>query len=519
MLKIALPEKGVILQAETGSNLWEILAGSGEVITAGCGGRGRCGQCRVAIKRASGLEVVNACRYYVEESITVHLQDSHRSEISWRIHSAPHDDSLYLGIDIGTTTIGLYLAAEDGSLIADCGITNPQVTTGAEVMSRLMAVEDDAIRHAMAQSMRKAVSNRIGALRSDVKVEIEQIQKAVIVCNGAMAILALGIHPGSLSRSPYKNPLSGRGLIPVVPEEWGLAHETELYLAAPEESFLGSDAVLGAAARGFNTGDTPAVYMDIGTNGEILLASRGKIWGTSTAAGPAFEGGYINCGMSACKGAIDRVYLDTEGKIQISTRGNSAPIGICGSGLLSAVQVLLDTNVLDSSGSLDREHNFSSHFGDVLHCYLHKEESGKGGIFLSQLDIRQLQLAKAAIGAGLEILTGFAGIKPADISRICVTGAFGVHCEAGVFHRVGIIPPDSEVEFIPDGAGRGALHKAINMGRSSSKTPDVNYINLAEQPDFEEIFIRHMILDPDAWKKGLVTNPDQVQAHSDNSDA
>lgn len=407
--------------------------------------------------------------------------------------------------DIGTTTIACYLLdLATGDELGTSSGMNPQAPFGSDVISRISrAADDPKALEAMMAAVRLKVSALIEEAARSVDIPPESIYDLLLVGNSCMHHLFFGLRPIYLSRKPFipavRDSKAHRAKdlgIPVAPD----ARVRFLPLIA---SFVGSDmlALLYLIESSFDR--KSRLVMDLGTNGEIGLVHDGKIFVTSTAAGPAFEGGRISCGMRATDGAIGGARL-AGGDIELDVIGGSAPKGLCGSGLLDVVAALLRAGAIDSTGRiLPREsvpyRAIASRIegdGRERRVFL---ASGEGKrLCLTQNDVRELQLAKAAIRAASEILLERAELKWQDVEECLLSGAFGSFLSPQSAIAVGMMPAELEGRAIPIGNGAGEGCKRILLGGKKAwdavrkLREKIRHIPLEGYPEFEKRFFQYM---------------------------
>ncbi|HHR84889.1 MAG TPA: DUF4445 domain-containing protein [Candidatus Acetothermia bacterium] len=409
-----------------------------------------------------------------------------------------HSDEIYgVAIDIGTTTLACYLFdLTSGHQLAVAAGSNPQSAFGADVISRIGYVREQGEEGS--EELRRlvvdALNQLITGMAQEAGIERDAIYKVTVVGNPTMLHLFLGIDPAAIDHSPYvpviQNGLTLRG------EEVGLAVSP---LARVEtlpaiSAYVGSDIVAGMLYADMGTKDEIELFLDIGTNGEVVLSVGDRMFACSTAAGPAFEGASISQGMSALDGAIHQVTIE-DGELSCSVIGGKEARGICGSGLLDAVAALRKIGLVDSSGRLRKsEHPLSSRIegeGTRARFLL------SNGVYLTQKDIREFQLAKGAIRAGIEVLLEHAAIDSDDINRLLVGGAFGSSLSSLSLLRTGLLPPISveRIRFVGNSAGQGAklaLRDRKLASRLQQLAKDTEYIELSFIESFSHRFIRQM---------------------------
>lgn len=424
----------------------------------------------------------------------------------------PRDTShlLYgVAVDIGTTTIAAKLLnITNGETIAVASALNPQRTYGADVISRInYIVEHKGGLELQHRIVVKQINALIEKLCADAEIKIENIYKLAIAGNTVMQHILLNIDPRNLAFSPYTPVFQGPATIAA--KEIGIRiNDCGVLYAIPNLAcFVGSDMTAVLTVLDLEEKDDIQLVVDIGTNGEIVLGSRKKLLCTSSPAGPAWEGAYIAWGMRAARGAIERAEI-VDGDLQFRTIGGADPIGICGSGLLDMVSEFVRKNIIDKTGRVLSAEELDSTIGSKLKSRIIAQESGANDIaiaridkdshiMLMQKDIREVQLAKSTIAAGIKILMKELQIEAGDISNIYIAGAFGNHVRGKDAIDVGLIPkiPEDRIKFIGNAALSGA--EAILLSRQArikaEKIADViGYIEISDRSDFQEHFVGSM---------------------------
>lgn len=429
-------------QFREGIRASEVISELGFSFPMPCGGMGRCGKCRCKIDGKSTL----ACKtpLFRDAVIEVPLLTP---EVAGADDCVTGADGI--AIDIGTTTVAA-ARFEAGRPIATIGRQNPQCAYGADVISRIGAKNTAPIT--------SAVRSLVSEIRSELGPELP----TVITGNTAMLALYAGMD------------VSGMGVWPFEPPS---LFDTELdgaYIPPCASAFVGADALCSLLYSGAVGSDGPALVADLGTNGELLLLSGGRILAASCAAGPALEGVGVSCGMAAGDGAVYRVSENGCAVI-----GGQSPLGICGSGLIDAMALMLRSGAVDGTGLLPK--NF---------------ELPGTGLYLTQADVRAYQLCKAAIAAGAEALLGRAGLRPQDLSRVYLSGALGKNVNVENACATGLLPrlPADRFAAIGNGALLGAamLLNAANRDKLRSLARSCEAVNLANDPAFNELYIENM---------------------------
>lgn len=417
-----------------------------------------------------------------------------------------------LAIDVGTTSVVTTLVElTSGEQLASVGSLNPQAVFGGDLMSRIAFAQFNP------GNLRKLTTRIIGLLNRHIAEICDQagvlpkwIYKAVVVGNTCMHHLLLGIDPSWVGLAPYaavmRHPLTvaARDLF------LRIAPEAPVCFLPIVAGFVGADAVAVALATRIYESPKLRVAIDIGTNGEVLLGSRDRLWAASAPAGPALEGAQIRHGMRAAHGAIDRVAVGDD--IDVHTIGETPPIGICGSGLIDLIAGLLDAEVIDLTGliQVDDRARFPAGLRDriemrgeervVVVCRA-GESGGAREIVLTQDDVRQVQLAKGAIASGAALLQHVAGIPPEEIEELMLAGGFGNYMSVESALRIGLIPamPASRVRYVGNAASLGAqmcLLSEAERATAARIATQVEHVSLATHRDFEQIFVDCMNFPP-----------------------
>ncbi len=405
---------------------------------------------------------------------------------------------LGLAIDLGTTKVAGYLVdLSDGRTLAAKGIMNPQISYGEDIISRITTVVHSPDN---AAALQKLAVDAINELCTDLCAEAgakpEEIVEAVVVGNTAMHHLFLRLPVKQLVLSPFVPAVSQA--LEVRAGELGLNISPGAYvhLLPNIAGFVGADHVSMLLATDAWQGKETTVALDIGTNTEVSLIYKGKIATTSCASGPAFEGGHIKYGMRAVRGAIERLRIDGD-KIQYQTIDRAPPVGICGSGILDALAQLYVAKIIDEGGRIiDNRPRVRAYKGQHEFILVSKEErKGKPAITITQHDVRELQLAKAAIRTGIQILLETSGCAEDDIKQVIIAGAFGTYIDISSSVAIGMLPPLPLNRFrqVGNAAGMGAKLALISLksrARAQAVASRVSYIELASSPSFQPTFMQ-----------------------------
>ncbi len=397
---------------------------------------------------------------------------------------ADEPDVYMAAFDLGTTSIAGYLVrAGDGETVLTAGSRNPQARFGGDVISRAdYALQNGA--EPLAACAREALDALLGDMCARAGVDRKAVYAVSLAGNTAMHHLFLGIGPDSLVKAPY-NPVLSQPLV-LRAAEWGFeAHpEALLFLLPVIGGFVGADTVACLVSGDWLRRDRLTLMIDIGTNGELVLGDRQRRIACSTAAGPAFEGAKITCGMRGADGAIDHAWLEG-GALRWHVIGEGPAKGICGSGLVDLVAALLETGDMDETGRLEA--------GD-------RYDIGDTGVYLTQKDIREVQLAKAAMAAGLRLMAGRLGIGIGDIEEVDIAGAFGNYINPDSACAIGLLPAELRQRIVPVGnaAGAGArlaLADASAWAEADTLARTTEFLELATLPEFQDEFVEQLGFD------------------------
>lgn len=404
-----------------------------------------------------------------------------------------------IAFDIGTTTVGAYLwEIKEGRFITSLGALNPQRSYGQDVISRISySIESPEGLSILRNSILNTMNHMIERLCAKERISKDMIFEAVVVGNTVMHHIFLGLPLKDISVAPYR-PVVAKGLdLPAVSLGLSLADTGYVILPPPKAGFLGPDTLAAVIGTGIHKKDKYVLLMDLGTNAEIVLGNKSKILCTSAAASPAFEAAHIGCGMAALPGAIERVQVGYKGKqLGIKTVGDQAPKGICGSGVISLLAGLLREGCLTKTGRLSnrlsKERLMETYKGLGYVLAQGKETATGSEIVITEKDIAELQVAKAAIRAGIQILWERLGLP--TVEEIIITGAFGSSLEPDDLVEIGLIPPaiTGKIRVIENAAGIGASMVLVNWRKRKEifhVISQMEYIDLAQQHEFKDLFV------------------------------
>ncbi|MCF8045750.1 MAG: ASKHA domain-containing protein [Desulfarculaceae bacterium] len=423
------------------------------------------------------------------------------------------ESSLGVAFDVGTTTLAAYMCdLVSGEILTSRAMINPQRRFGLDVISRIASViEDEAdlekrllernlldryrssgvpeepVLDKMKHQVITAMDDLAGQCLKEAGREREEIHEITVAGNTTMQHIMAGFNPKSIGVSPYLPVTRSPVLMDCVEIGLDLSPATPVYMFPMVSGFLGGDILAACLAdESYKRKDTTLI-IDIGTNGELLLINENGIWGTSCATGPAFEGAQISCGMRASAGAVNRVYMvpESAGRIEFETISNADPVGICGSGIIDALAAMRKAGIIRENGTFDPDKP-----GVV------RDEKGLGKAFylpgtkihITLNDIRQVQLAKAALFVGIESLLEQAGVE--TVSRTLLTGAFGTGFNQDSARSIGMLPDvicRTGIDTTPNLAGAGAVMALLDKSKRTDIQrvfQNVHTLDLNQVPDF-----------------------------------
>ncbi|OGA39849.1 MAG: hypothetical protein A3G24_22650 [Betaproteobacteria bacterium RIFCSPLOWO2_12_FULL_62_13] len=395
-----------------------------------------------------------------------------------------------IAFDIGTTTVVAYLLdLLTGHELAVVSALNPQSRFGSDVISRItFAAEQSEGLRVLARTVRTLMNDLIKKACTKAKVGAQRIYEVSVVGNAAMQHLLLAIDPRSLALAPYVPTTTGSLNLRAASLGLNVHPNGGLFILPGLGGFVGADTMGVILATRFHVGQGAALAIDIGTNTEIVgrEPDSGRLIALSTPAGPAFEGGRITSGCRGMIGAIQRVRL-IDGKVGVETIGNANPVGICGSGLIDALAVMRQLGLLAASGRVLQGAEF----------LLVKEDRQQRKLGVTQKDVRELQLAKAAIATGIKMVLNEIGIAEKDLREILLAGAFGNFIDRANAQSIGLLPGIAieKVRQVGNAAGQGAklalVSKAARV-EAEKVAREVRVLNLAQQAKFQDVFLESM---------------------------
>ena len=493
-----LPGEQVVSVPE-GTGLLSVLRDLGLAPDSPCGGRGTCGKCRVLVNGEPEL----ACQKTVEENMTVLLSEKISGEqiLSRGIYTetalAPvRQGKHHLAYDIGTTTVVCYLLdGQTGKELACHSKSNPQRQFGADVVSRIRHAQQGG-QEQLTEAIRSCMTELAASVCAKAGAEPAGIGVVSVVGNPCMQQLFLGISTENLAALPF-TPVLTKARVEEAKEYLPLCPNAALLTVPDISGYVGGDTMACLLANRQYAREERVLMVDIGTNGEMVLGNAHAMTACATAAGPALEGAMIHFGMRGAEGAIDRVWLEN-GEIQCHVIGEGPARGICGSGLIDAAAAMLQTGAINSRGRIQS----AGDLPELAHRLAELEGMRifrlRDGVYLTQQDIRELQLAKGAIAAGIQLMAESMNLALEDIQEVQLAGAFGTVIRPESAARIGLIPPVlvDRIRGIGNAAGSGAKLLALNreeLARTDTLVQEIRGLNLASLEDFQDVFVENML--------------------------
>jgi uncharacterized 2Fe-2S/4Fe-4S cluster protein (DUF4445 family) len=509
-----------------GATLLDAAEKAGIILNSVCGGKGICKKCLLTIQPQG--EQVQACQYRIDSDITVTIPAAsrffgqriltHGLEAETKVRpdiykrylaAAAGGKILGVAVDIGTTTVVAKLVdMTTNECLATAADLNPQVAHGDDVVSRIAYAHTDAKLVELHRIIIDSLNTLLDRLSQQASVRQNDIYEMCVVGNTTMNHIFLKFPITQLGQAPYEafslqaHDCTARQMqLHVNPA--GNVHTVENIAG-----FVGADTTAVALATGIDSPEQVTVAVDVGTNGEIVLAAGDQVYAASCAAGPAFEGARIVCGNAATEGAIENVVANQD-DIELDVIGDVPARSICGSGLIDAVAVLLNLGVIDPSGRFRTRQELQDSLAPAIlertaECQgqpalvlASAQKAGGHGVFLTQQDIRQVQLAKAAIRAGTKLLQKKLNLADSDIKQIFLAGAFGNYIRKESALRIGLLPdvPPECIHFVGNAAASGA-QMILTSSRFRELARDlahkIQYVEIAHEKEFADVFAQSM---------------------------
>jgi uncharacterized 2Fe-2S/4Fe-4S cluster protein (DUF4445 family) len=552
MPEIVFMPDNIKINAAAGDTVLHIARQAGVIIESPCDGVGTCGKCKVRI--ASGresLSLVNetskissaeaaqgyvlACQAAVTGDITVETVATAGQNKTLKILSegqsftytienyivkkyAQGKTTVYgggavlgvengdttgknygLSIDIGTTTLVCALIdALSGEELASASALNPQSLHAQDVLTRIKFASNEEGLKTMYEGISVQMRDLITEVCQESDVDRKHIYEAVYSGNTTMIHLAANVNPVSLGRYPYTPQIRGGNHLPAAQHGLEIAPFALIYLPPIISAYVGPDITSGVLAARLHERQGTTLFIDIGTNGEMVIARNGSMSATSTAAGPAFEGMNISSGMRAGKGAIEYFDIADDGTVDLRTIGDEKAVGICGSGLFDIVGELVRVKVIGANGKI-----VAPEKGEYPEALKKRVVTLAGkyafevaeGVYITQSDVRQVQLAKGAVRSGVEALLRSEQVRYEDVATVLIAGSFGYHLQAKSLVNIALLPEEfiDKIEFIGNTSKSGGAAFLLNQscrGEMERLVQEITCVELANQEGFDKLFVR-----------------------------
>jgi uncharacterized 2Fe-2S/4Fe-4S cluster protein (DUF4445 family) len=537
--QLTIGPRKILLHTPAGLKVSEIARAAGVPINLACGGKGACSTCMVQLETgrylvsgepltlASGesraalacqtVPLGDLCHITIPESSVIEkkgkIADDFAAALLAGITTDPANTGLSVAVDIGTTTVAaLLLERSSGRVLARASAYNAQIASGDNVAARIAACADPAqIAHLQTLILQETIVPLIHELLQHAQCDASAIQTLAFSGNTTMTHLAMGFSPVSIGVIPFEP------LYRVFPEKRAgdlgiaLCPTARVTVTPAVSGYVGGDIVSDIAVTALHQRPGLSLLLDIGTNGEMVLADNGRMLATATAAGPAFEGSGIFHGMRASQGAIERIVITDHDELEYGVIGGVQPKGLCGTAVIDLIAEGRRRGWINERGRFDLPRLESlgllrqmQKYGNIVHAILlaDSDESGRDDLsplYLTEVDVAEIIKAKAAVYAGAKALMDRMGKRWSDLDRIILSGGFAMHLRLRSAIGIGLLPdvPHAKYEMIGNGSLAGACGLALDESFQSNLTslhrlPEV--INLAETDEFEDHFIDALAL-------------------------
>lgn len=518
--EIHISKKDRKITARDGKSLMEAFVEASIFLRTDCGGRGTCGKCRVnKINDIGKSESITSCNCKVTENLKIEIPEesllsshsSGKAPISFppsfvnRKKQQSREKTYGIAVDLGTTTIAVYLCDRfKREVLRSMAFKNPQCLYGADVMSRIGAIgESKSVLRRLQKIAVNAIEWAIHEMLILQSLKKEDISQIVAVGNPTMIHILSGVNPQPIGLSPYQ-PVFREARI-IYASKVGLTFGDIPLCTLPHVSgFIGGDILSAALAADIYNQPKGTLLVDLGTNGEILFKAEDGLYATSCATGPAFEGASLSCGMLAIPGAINKVTIEDKHDYPncsiISSFNKIPPLGICGTGIISAVAELCRKKIIEPGGAFiadNRVKPLQRSADNKIQYQLGKANgtTGVAPVFISQKDIRSVQLGKAALQTGIDFLIKAAGYSQPE--KIIIAGTFGSHIDKADMLRIGMLPEINlnRIEISGNLAGAGAIMLLCEddyFNQSIEIAQEIKTIELATSIEFQGVFVNNL---------------------------
>jgi uncharacterized 2Fe-2S/4Fe-4S cluster protein (DUF4445 family) len=505
------------------TNLLKGLAAHGIFLRSDCGGKGNCGKCLVKVTDSKGETLtVKSCSLKVTKDLILEIPETSLdspSLIAKPFTALPpkflgppvitnQSPCLGLAVDLGTTSIAAHLMdCKTRRVLGSMAFRNPQHIFGYDIMSRIeMALKSPGNLDNLQKTTVRAIEQNIESMLKAKGISPKALKKMVVVANPAMLHLFLGISPEPLAVAPYR-PAFFRTRETKTSKLGFEKLDIDIQTLPQVSGFIGGDILGAALAAELESQPTGTLLIDIGTNGELLLKGDNGYFATSCATGPAFEGATLSCGMQALRGAIEKVRLQSPQKDPIcriighkeSHQQALSPSGLCGSGVISAVSEFLRKGVIDQSGRFknnqNNHHLAKDSSGGMRYLLSPSNQPGAKKVYLSQKDIRAIQLGKAALKTGILFL--LREDRRTIPRKIIIAGAFGAHLDKRDILTLGMVPliPPADITMAGNLAGAGAIMALCDdryIQKAKEMAAKIKVLEMASDPGFQKAFVENL---------------------------
>lgn len=489
MSRISITQNGITrtAAAAAGESILGFLTRNGFSVPAACGGNGKCGKCKVKLRLEDEERVVLACKTKIPDKDAVVEIENLEADLSWNESGCGEEaktvqkrKGLGAAADLGTTTIAAALYdLESGSLLGTKSEWNLQQSAGADVISRIaFCMEKTCGLELLSAAARNQLKEMISELCRENGRSFEELAEVFLAGNTVMQHVFAGKDPESLAKAPFT--------VPCYFDD-DKAYDffgAKLCFAPCAAAYVGGDITAGLLGSGVYRKDGKNLFIDIGTNGEMALGGKDGFISCAVASGPAFEAAGIECGMPAAAGAVSAVRINGD-SLEFDVIGSCEAKGICGSGLLDLAACLVKLGIIDESGYLEEDENGDQRF------YLTDK------VYISQKDVRQLQLAKAAVAAGIRILMSESGAEYSDVTAFYLAGGFGNRLKPESAAAIGMIPKELVSKAASAGntglaGAESALLAPSLRGELIRIKNNCKYIELSSDSRFNDLYVEEM---------------------------
>lgn len=506
-LSILNSEKEFLFEA--GKSVMDVLVENGVYINNACNGNGTCGKCQVKIDG----QVCLSCEIFPEEDITIQLLEKEKKhkvltsgyvpefDFEPQVNLAGEGPKYGVAVDIGTTTVAAALVdMRTGEEVAQASDINPQKIFGLDVLTRITyeVNNPEEGKAKLQQTIVQGLNEMIDQMCSDAGASRKDIYEICVAANCTMLHTLLGVDATPIGIAPYTPVFVEAQKLPAEQIGISLADEAVLYCLPSVSGYVGADIVAGAYVCALDKAQENVLFIDIGTNGEMVLSKKGEMVSCSCAAGPALEGMNITCGMRAADGAIEDLTI-TEDGVKLAVIGDKEAEGLCGSGILAVIKELVRCGFLKKNGAFIQKDSLdeSDYRYDMIRLDGKKREfvvkGGDNPIIVTQGDVRQVQLAKGAILSGVKAMLSEAGMEMGQVDKVMIAGQFGAHLPAESIVGTEILPEElkEKIVYVGNSSKTGA-YMALMSGKVKADmerlASEIAYIELAETEGYERLF-------------------------------